>query len=177
MARFRRNLHPVISTKNVSETSSIVGAGVNTVLLTLVNTVDAPTLAATNSVARGATVNGVFLSIFIYSEGGEVANEVPLADWYIIKNPGGNFTTFSATGLPTPGATGSFDNKRFIFHTEKGLTGGGDASLTGVPMVFKGVIALPRGFRKMNANDSVQICIRTNFAAKVCVQAIYKWFH
>ncbi len=167
----------MISTKNVSESAQIIAASTNTILQTIVSTVEAPTLATTNSVARGATVNGLYLSIFIYSEGGEVANEVPLADWYILKNPGGNFTTFSATGLPSPGATGSHDNKRFIFHTEKGLTGDGDASLSGVPMVFKGVIALPRGFRKMNANDTVIVAIRTNFASKVCIQAIYKWYH
>jgi len=177
LVRFRRSLHPVVSTKNVSESAQIIAATTNTILQTVVNTVEAPTLAATNSVARGSTVNGIYLSLFIYSEGGEVSNEVPLVDWYIMKNPGGNFTTFSATGLPSPGATGSHDNKRYIFHTEKGLTGGGDASLAGVPMVFKGVLVLPRGMRKMNANDTVIVAIRSNFAIKVCIQAIYKWFH
>ncbi len=177
-SRFRKGLHPVISTKNVVEASGIMAAGTNTILDNIIGTSEAPTLATTNSVARGASVNGVFLSIFFYTEGGEVANEVPLVDWYIIKNPGNNFTTvFDATNLPTPGATGSHDNKRYIFHTEKGLSGGGDASLTGVPMVFKGVIVLPRGFRKMNANDVIQICARANFATKFCIQAIYKWYH
>lgn len=161
----------------MSESTQIIAATTNTILQTVVQAVEAPTLAATNSVARGSTVNGIYLSLFIYSEGGEIANEVPLVDWYIMKNPGGNFTAFSATDLPSPGATDSHDNKRFIFHTEKGLTGGGDASLSGVPMVFKGVLALPRGFRKMNANDTVIVCIRSNFAIKVCIQAIYKWFH
>ncbi len=177
MARFNR-LHPVISTKNVSEFSGIIAAGTNTVLSTPVNTVDSATLAVTNSVERGSTVNSVFLSTFFITEGGEIANEVPLVDWYIIKNPGNNFgTTFDATNLPTPGSQGSHDNKRFIFHTEKGLAGGGDVSLAGVPMVFKGVLRLPKAYRKMNANDVVQICARTNFATKFCIQTIYKWFH
>ncbi len=178
---FRRNrgnaLRPVISTKNVTETSAILAAGTDTVVLTVVNTVDSATLAANNSVERGAKVNGLFLSCFWYSEGGELASEVPLVDWYIMKNNGNNFSGFDATNFPTPGAQGTHDNKRFIFHTEKGLTGGGDASLSGVPMIFKGVIALPRGMRKMNANDRIIICARSNFATKFCIQAIYKWYH
>ncbi len=155
-----------------------MAAGTDTILGTVSNAVETPTLAAVNSVARGSTINGIYLSLFFYTEGGEVANEVPLVDWYIIKNPGFNFsTTFDATNLPTPGATGSHDNKRFIFHTEKGLSGGGDASLAGVPMVFKGVIAIPRSYRKHNANDRIQIAARSNFATKFCMQSIYKWYH
>ncbi len=177
MARFRRNLHPIISTKNVQETSGILPATTDTILTQIAEAEDAPTLAVANSVARGSTINGIFLSIFFYTEGGEVANEVPLVDWYIIKNQGGNMTTFSATGFPTPGASGTNDNKRFIFHTEKGLSGGGNASLAGVPMVFKGVIAIPKGYRKMNANDRIEVAARANFATKFCIQAIYKWYH
>ncbi len=177
MVRFRRNLHPVVSTKNVTDASGILAAGTNTIIATLVVSEEAPTLAATNSVARGSTVNGLFLEIFFITEGGEIANEVPLVDWYIFKNNGNNFSVFSGAGLPTPGATGSNDNKRFVFHEEKGLSGGGDASLSGVPMVFKGVIALPRGYRKMNANDRVIIAARANFATKFCVKSVYRWFH
>ncbi len=169
MARFRKNLHPVVSTKNVNETSGIIAAGTNTILLNVTTTVDAPTLAAINSVQRGSTVNGFFLSIFFYTEGGEVASEVPLVDWYVIKVPGNNFTTFGAGLLPVPGSQGINDNKRFVFHTEKGLSGGGDASLAGVPMVFKGVIGIPRGFRKHNAEDRILIAARANFATKFCV--------
>ncbi len=177
MARFRKGLHPVVSTKNVEEQSGILAAGTNTILGQIADTVDSATLADVNSVERGSTINGIFLSLFFYTEGGEVANEVPLVDWYIIKNQGGNMVSFSATGFPTPGAQGGFDNKRFVFHTEKGLSGGGDASLNGVPMVFKGVIAIPKGFRKMNANDRIEIAARANFATKFCYQAIYKWYH
>ncbi len=176
---FRRSnrLRPVVSTKNVVETSSILGAGVDTVALTVVNTVDSATLAVSNSVERGSTVNGIFISLFFYSEGGEIAAEVPLVDWFVFKNNGNNFAGFDATNIPTPGATGIHDNKRYIIHTEKGLAGGGDASLSGVPMVFKGVIVLPRSFRKMNANDRLIIVARANFATKFCIQAIYKWYH
>ncbi len=176
---FRRRmgnaLRPIISTKNVVETSGILAANTATVLDTLTNAVEAPSLAVVESVARGSTVKGMYFSLFFITEGGEVANEVPLVDWYIIKNPGNNFqTTFDATNLPSPGSTGSHDNKRYIFHTEKALAGGGNASLTGVPMVFKGVIVIPRGMQKHNANNRIIICARANFATKFCLQSIYK---
>ncbi len=177
MVRFRRSLHPVISTKNVHETSGILGAGTNTTALTLVTTVDSASLAVPNSVERGGNVGSFFLSAFFIGEGGELASEVPLVDWYVMKNPGGNFSGFDATNFPTPGAQGVHDNKRYIFHTEKGLTGGGDASLSGVPMIFKNPIRIPRHMQKMNANDTIILNARSNFATKFCVQVIYKWMH
>ncbi len=175
----RMGLHPVNATKNVSETSGILGAGVNTEMLFVVNTVEssAVALADADGVGKNASVRSFFFSCFFYTEGGEVASEVPLVDWYVIKDPGSNMSgTFDANNLPTPGASGTNENKRYIFHTEKGLSGGGDASLAGVPMVFKGVIRIPRGFQTMRINDKITICARANFATKFCAQAIYKWY-
>ncbi len=159
------------------ETSAIVAASTNTVALNIMAGVDTYTLADSNGVPTGAKVNGFYLSVYIISEGGEIANEVPLADWYIIHVPGNVYqSTFDTSNLPTPGATGVHVNKRQIIHTEKGLVGGGDASLAGVPMVFKGVIAIPRHMRRVGQADSFKLCLRTNFASKFCVQAIYKHY-
>ncbi len=145
--------------------------------MTIIDNEDTYTLADVNGVPTGATVNGFYFSFFAIAEGGEVASEVPLVDWYLIKNPGGAFgTTFDATNLPTPGATGSHANKRHIIHTEKGLAGGGDASTAGVPMIFKGVIRIPRGMRRIAQGDLLQLCVRANFNTKVCAQAIYKHY-
>ncbi len=177
MPRFQRGLHPVISTKNVVDLSGILAAGTDTILLSLAITSDTATLAVASSVERGSTINSLFLEVYFITEGGEVANEVPLADFYVLKNPGNNFIGFDTTNLPTPGATGTQDNKRFVFHEEKGLVGGGDASLSGVPMVFKGVLRIPKVYRKMNANDRIILCARANFATKFCIKCIYKWFH
>ncbi len=175
--RMSNALRPIDSVKHIVETSGIIGAGVNTVVLNFLAGVDTYTLADSNGVPTGAKVNGFFMSIFIIAEGGEVANEVPLADWYIIKVPGNIWaSTFDANNLPTPGSTGVHINKRHIFHTEKGLTGGGDVSLAGVPMVFKGVIAIPRHMRRIGQADAFKVCMRTNFASKFCIQMIYKHY-
>jgi len=170
-------LRPIDSVKHIMETSAINTAVTNTVALNMLAGVDTYSLSDSNGVPTGAKVNGFFLSIFIISEGGELANEVPLADWYIIKVPGNIWgNTFDAANLPTPGATGIHINKRHIIHTEKGLTSGGNLSLSGVPMVFKGVIAIPRHMRRIGEADSFKLCLRTNFQAKFCIQTIYKHY-
>ncbi len=177
---FRRrsnNLRPINSVKHIVEASTIIAAITDTVVLRLVAGVDTYSLADADGVPTGSRVNGFFLSTFVYTEGGEVSNEVPLVDWYLIHNPSNRFgTTFDAANLPTPGATGIHKNKRFILHTEKGLAGGGDASLSGVPMVFKGVIAVPKKMRRIGEDDEFLLCYRANFASKVCAQVIYKHY-
>ncbi len=174
MARHR----PVInSIKNVTDTSGLLGALTNTSLLIPILGVRNADLATSNEVDTGSRVSSIFLEIFFISEGGEVANEVPLVDWYIIKNSGNSYgTTFDAGNLPTPGTTGVHKNKRHILHEEKGLTGGGLASLAGIPMVFKGVIRIPRGSQRIGEGDVFRICARSNFATKFCVKALYKWY-
>ncbi len=177
MARFRRGmgLRPIQSTKHIVEVSSVAGASTNAVALTIIKGVDNPVLANANEVQPGHKVSSIFLSVFYIAEGGELATEVPLVDWYIIHNPGNVFAAvFDAANNPTPGTTGIHLNKRHIFHTEKGLAGGGDVSLAGLPMIFKGVIKIPRGRQRVGQNDRITINHRTNFATKFCIQAIYK---
>ncbi len=175
--RFNRSKSPINSVKHIAEVSTVLAATTNTVFLTVVDNVDTYTISDTNGVPTGATVNSFYLSAYFIAEGGEVANEVPLVDWYIIKDPGGTYgSTFDSSHLPTPGATGLHVNKRHIIHTEKGLAGGGDASTAGLPMIFKGVILIPKHMRRIAQNDKITIAARANFATKGCMQAIYKHY-
>ncbi len=176
---FRRSmgLRPINSIKNVFDASGILAAGTNTSLALVTFGVRNADLATANEVDTGSKVSSVFFEIFFYTEGGELANEVPLVDWYVIKDGGNSWgVTFNATNLPTPGATGTHINKRHILHEEKGLAGGGNLSLTGVPMVFKGVIRIPRGRQRWGESDVLRVNARANFATKFCVKAIYKWY-
>ncbi len=171
---FRRRQKRPLRIKHIVDSSTILAATTNTVAQPVTDGVDAYALSDVNGVPTGSTVRGFYLSSFYLAEGGEVANEVPLVDWYVIHNPGSAFaSTFDADNLPTPGATGSHKNKRFIIHEEKGLAGGGDASLAGVPMVFKGVIGIPRKWQRVGEDDTIQICHRANFATKFCIKTIY----
>ncbi len=170
--RFRPK--PPLRIKHVVDTSTGIVATTNSVAQPITDGVDAYTLADVNGCPTGSTVKGFYLSFYAISEGGEVASEIPLVDWYIIYNPGGAFgTTFDANNLPTPGVTGSHKNKRFIIHEEKGLAGGGDASLAGVPMVFKGVVGIPRKWQRVGQDDTIQFCLRTNFNTKFCIKTVY----
>ncbi len=170
-------LRPIDSVKHIVTSTSVLVAITNTVVVPVTDGVDTYTLADTNGVPTGAKVSSFFLSAYFISEGGEVASEVPLVDWYIIHNPGGVYgTTFDADNLPTPGSTGSHKNKRHIIHEERGLAGGGDASLSGVPMIFKGVIRIPRGMQRVGQDDTIQLVARATFNTKFCVQCIYKHY-
>ncbi len=177
---FRRRMGirgQINSVKHVVDTSNIIAAGTNTVHQSIAEGVDTYALTDINGVPTGAKVYSIYLSVFAISEGGEIATEVPLVDWYIIKNPGAAWaTTFDSANLPTPGATGNHINKRHILHEEKGLAGGGDASLSGVPMIFKGVIRIPRGRQRWGEQDRLQLCVRANFATKMCAKSIYKHY-
>jgi len=175
--RRRNNLRPINSVKHIVEGSTVLVASTNTNLISFVDGVDGYQLSDSNGVPVGSRVNSVFVSVFVISEGGEVAAEVPLVDWYIMRNPGNVYgTTFDATHLPTPGSTGVHQNKHFIIHTEKGLAGGGDASLAGVPMIFKGVIKIPKQWQRLASGDRWVLCARANFNSKVCFQFIYKHY-
>ncbi len=170
-------LRPINSIKNIVDNSGILPAGVNTSIHLPINGVRNADLASVNEVDVGSKISSIFLELFFFSEGGELANEVPLVDWYILKNGGNSWgTTFNATNLPSPGGTGDHINKRHILHEEKGLTGGGNLSLSGVPMVFKGVIRIPRGRQRWGESDVLRVCARSNFATKFCVKSVYKWF-
>ncbi len=177
MARFRPSLRPIKGLKHIVEVSSVTAATTNTIGINLLTGVDQYALADADGVPAGSRVNSVFVSFFIISEGGELATEVPLVDWYFLGDKGGAFGSgFTSTTQPTPGATGTHLNKSAILHTEKGLAGGGDASLAGVPMIFKGVIKIPPKFRRIQNNDLWKINLRTNFASKFCIQCIYKHY-
>ncbi len=178
MVRFRRNFHPVNSRKNIVETSGILGAGTVSLLDTITRTVEDASLANQDEVEPGCTISSIYLSLYFISEGGEIASEVPLVDWYICMDKANVMGTigFTANGLPSPGSTGTHKNKYKIFHTEKALAGGGDISLAGVPMVFKGVLKIPKMWRTHHIDDQIKIVGRSNFATKFCLQAIYKWY-
>ncbi len=160
------------SIKHVVDTSgALSGAGVSTSVLAKV--VDArSTPFDPSECVVSETVNGFFISIFVIGATGAPLNG-PI-DWYIAKArssqappPGGDF--------PTPGATGGSDLRNQIFHEEKGLAGSGD----GTPMVFKGVIVVPRSMRRMRSGDQFFVSLRsadiTNDAT-FCVKGIYKSF-
>ncbi len=139
-------------------------ASVNDICVAVPN-VD-PTTFVPGDVRVGAKVNGFFISLFVIGSSG--ASLDASINWYIIK------THDQQTSVPLPGSTGVSEIRNQIFHEEKGLAGSAD----GTPMAFKGVIAIPRGMRRMRQGDKFSISIAINASATVdarfCLKAIYK---
>ncbi len=161
------SINVVHSVKHIVDSEGALSAGATstTPLLTVVN--QRSVTFDPLEVNIGEKVNGIFLTIFVIGATGAPLNGS--INWYIIKTHEGQVS------LPTPGITGASNLRNQIFHEEKGLAGSGD----GTPMAFKGVIALPKSFRRMRQGDGILIILNSNDAtndATFCIKAIYKSF-
>jgi len=107
---------------------------------------DTPTLGVTSSVETGCKINGFYIRFEAASNEAISAGAIPNFYFILWKNPGGNITD------PVPNAIGANDNKRFVVHQEMTMIenkGQGSNART----VFNGVIAVPKGMRRMGPND------------------------
>ncbi len=174
MPRYRSSLRlrPINRIKHVVDRQGGVVAATPSIL-DVIDTVDAPTLANTEQVETGSTVNGIYLKVEAYA-----TNDSALSNFYlmIVKNPGANLT------FPNANAVGGDDNKRFVIHQEMVMLQKnqevGAAELGGNPrVVFNGVIAIPRGYRRNGPLDKLQVIVFTpGVTADFCWQAHYKEF-
>ncbi len=167
MGRFSK-LHPVNSVKKVIDISGALASG--TVSINPIANVASTAWvdAGDANVPQGSRISSVYLSIFMYIDA-PTASSVPLLEWFLCKNPGSNLT------FPAPGAVGADDNKRWVLHEEKGLSG--DIANGGTPMVFKGVIKIPGPKGKMSKDDQLQVrLLSPNHAGFFCLKAIYKFY-
>ncbi len=132
--------------------------------------VDAPTLSATSEVQTGAKINGFYIRFEAASNEAIDLGAIPNFYFYLAKNPGANLT------LPQANAVGANDNKRFVIHQEMTMLenkGQGSNART----VFNGVIAIPKGYRRMGPNDNWTIITLSPALNTVqCIQAHYKEF-
>jgi len=99
--------------------------------------------------------------VFVLGAGGADSG---LVDWFLIKRPA------SSLAPPAPGATGVSPFRKFIIHEEKGIA----ATQDGTPMVFKGVIRIPKVYQRVGALDELEIHLESQFAAQFCIKCIYK---
>jgi len=172
---FRRGrmsaIHPVKSYKHVVDTNGLI---TNVVSVTdLVIAKDNPVLADINGVETAATVHGVFLKVDVSTQtpfGG-----VPRVYMIVFKNPGINLI------VPNPATVGSDANKKFVIHQEMTMLSNSpplDPSIFPRTM-FKGVIRVPRNYKRFGQNDRLQLALITPDStgkADFCVQCIYKEF-
>ncbi len=165
----RMALRPINRIKHVFDSSFALVAGtqIDTVIA---GATDTPVLAVTSAVETGSKINGIYLRVEVASDEAADVGAVPQVYMALLKNPGGNITEPQANGI------GASDNKRFVFHQEMVMlenTGRGGNPRT----LFNGVIAVPKGYRRMAPNDQIILSIFSPAVNMViCMQAHYKEF-
>jgi len=161
--RNRNRLRPVNSLKHVVDIQGGLVLAVRQVL-ELVKAVDAPVAANVAEIETAAVVNSIYLKVECYA-----TSTAALANcyMYVVKNPGDNLASFDGNVI------GASDIKKFVIHQEMVML---EKNTTGLPRtLFKGVIRIPRGYRRFGVKDELQLVL---FAPGVncdfCVQCIYK---
>ncbi len=165
--RFGNNLRPINRIKHVVDFQGGIaaGAGLNVVLI---DTTDTPTLADTNGVETGSKVNAIYLLVEV-TRTGTTSDVLPNVYFSLGKNPGGNLS------LPEANVVGSSDNKKYVIHQEMVMLQGFNAS--NPRTLFKGVISIPKGYRRNGPNDQLVLRLQTpGVAISVCLQCHYKEF-
>ncbi len=163
--RRQLSLRPVHRIKHIVENQQALGLGVQTVT-TIIKAVDAPTIANREQVETASTVHGIFLNVQVAATSTASIANVYMA---VVKNPGGNLSFTNANVL------GSDDNKKYVIHQEMIMT---EKNTTAIPRtLFKGVIAIPRGYKRFGINDELEILLFSpGVNYEVCFEAIYKEF-
>ncbi len=165
--RFNPRLRPINRIKHVVDIQSALAAGSGEFQV-IAQTLDTPTVADTDGVETGSTVNGIYLKVEV-TRTGTTSDVLANVYLYVAKNPGGNLT------LPAANVVGGDDNKKYVIHQEMVMLQGTNA---GNPRtLFNGVVVIPRGYRRFGPADQLVIRVQTpGVAINYCVQAHYKEF-
>ncbi len=163
--RFGNNLRPINRIKHVVDLQGGIAA-TGAQLSTLIEANDSPVIGNVTEVITGSKVNSIYLVVEA-----NATSSAALANlyMYIIKNPGGNITP------PNSNTVGSSDNKRFVIHQEMVMFQ--QVTNSNPRTVFKGVIMIPKGYRRFGPNDLLQIKMNSpGVAVNFCLQCHYKEF-
>ncbi len=158
-------MRPINRIKHVVDSQQAATAGTQ-IAVSLIDTVDTPTLADTDGVETGSTVNAIYLKVEC-----NATTSAALANMYmfLFKNPGANFTA------PTANVIGSSDLKKYVFHQEMIMFQQQDGS--NPRTLFNGVIRIPRGYRRNGPDDNISVLfLAPGVNIQVCVQCHYKEF-
>ncbi len=163
--RLRNSLRPVNRIKHVVDAQQAATAGTQ-IAVSLIDSVDTPTIGDTDGVETGSTVNAIYLK----SEAVALTSAaLPNIYMFIFKNPGGNLTAMEGN------VVGASDNKKYVIHQEMTMM---ERSDNGNPRtLFNGVIVIPRGYRRNGPDDNMSVLYFSpgiNF--EVCTQCHYKEF-
>ncbi len=164
--RFSRNsLRPVNRIKHVVDIQGGATLGTQSGFQ-LARAKDAPVIANTSEVQTGSTINAIYLVVEVY---GTTSGALSNIYMFINKNPGGNLT------FPNGNVIGADDNKKYVIHQEMVMVQ--KVTPSNPRTLFKGVIVIPKGYRRFGPNDDLDIRLFSpgvNF--DFCIQSHYKEF-
>ncbi len=162
-------IRPVHRIKHVIDASGALT--VNTVsVIDLIHTVDAPTLGSITQCETGSKVNGIYLKVEANHTGTSGLSNIYMI---VYKNVANAMTSTR----PAPNAVGAADTKRYVIHQEMVMLSSGITDNGNPRILFNGVIAIPRGYRRNGPDDKLQVVLLTpSVQADFCVQAHYKEF-
>ncbi len=175
MPRQALRLRPIHSLKHVVDLASAAVPGGVVTTFPLADATDSPAANTPNQVAVGATINSVYMQVETVHNSGTFVT-TPRIYMIVFKNPGNNLTA------PYPASVGTSDNRRYVIHQEMLMQTGTAAESNAFPRtMFKGVIVLPRGYRRFGVDDELSVnfaldSTETTATVSVCIQAIYKEF-
>ncbi len=160
-----RGLRPVNRIKHVHDRqyAQIVG---NTTTQQIAISTQNPDPLISEQVEVGCTINGFFIILEA-----NATSSAALANFYmyLAKNPGANLS------LPAANVVGADDNKRFVIHQEMVMFQ--QQTNSNPRTVFKGVIAVPKAYRRMGPNDRWDLVTTSpGVSVNVCLQVHYKEF-
>ncbi len=143
------------------------GGAVNTVVANdIIISDDNPVLGSAKQVLTGSTVNGIFLVVEVYGTSSGALSNIYM---FVAKNPGNNLT------LPTPNTVGINDNKKYVIHQEMVMVQ--KVTPSNPRTLFKGVIAIPRGYRRFGPGDTLRLhLLAPGITFDFCAQVHYKEF-
>ncbi len=152
VARFRNRmaLRPINRIKHVVDTNGTLVVPGTQLNFPVISATDTPTLADTDGVQTGSKVNGIYLRVEVNTLTTE-ATAIANVYMTVMKNPGGNIV------IPAGNAVGANDNKRFVIHQEMVMLQ--NATLGNPRVLFNGVIAIPKGYRRFGPNDQLYVTI------------------
>ena len=112
MARFRRgqNLRPIISNKEIVD-STLLGVAAATVSTVTVASTINDYVGTVGTCPLGSKI----MSVYVFVQGLPTAGTANF-DWFLMKSPG-------TVGLPVPGAVGGSTSRKYVLHEEKGIPG------------------------------------------------------
>ncbi len=172
--RMNPGLHPVRSVKHVVDTSGGVTGGTPSITDVLITVDDPRGTAATNEVAIGSTVHGIFLNVQVIQK--LAAGGVDNIYMIVYKDTAG------ATLQPAVDSVGTSPLRRLVLHQEMVMTGTVSTVANAIPKtLFKGFIAFPRSFKRGGLADRMQVVIghragEVTQQSNFCLQCIYKEF-